>query len=988
MAKLISEQNQFNGGELSPRMYARTDLAPYANSLETMTNMKPVKHGPAIKRNGTKYVSHVKDSSKEVRLIRFQFAKDDGVIIEAGDGYFRFYASSGQVKDSSQNITGLTQANPGVVTITGHNYENGDQVYIESVVGMTEVNDSNIPYIVANKTANTFELTDIDGNNVNTTSFTAYSSGGTATRIHTLTTPWDDTEVQDLSYAQFGDLMYFAHPSYEPRVLTRTSNTSWRLRTLEADPPPTYEKGHYFASTTLTPAATTGTAVNFTASTAMFTDSMVGRQIVNEADGETGRAVITSKTSTTVVVCDIIEDFTDTNAIAGGDWLVDGSPICDLEWEGTALGETVDVTAKFRAGTYDDTVAITGITNANPAVVTTSAAHGFVDGDEVQIRAVQGMTEVNGNTYRINQLTSTTFELIDADSTNFLTYASGGTARLDWREDTLACFDTSQDAGKYIFINGGILKILATTSTSSARCQVVKSLDSDDRSGNWSLETETWDSTRGWPRAVGLYQERLIFGGTTAQPQTIWMSEIGIFNGFGTGTSDASAIEQILSSGQVNTINWIGSSRDVILGTSGGEITINGGTSGAAITPANVSAIPRTYHGSQRQQPVSVGDELLFLQASARKVRTFRYDFNIDNYRGEDLTTLAEHITAGGIKEIAHSQEPDNIIHCVTNNGDLLSCAYERFQEILGWSKYDFNGTVENVQTISEGEEDQVWVVIKRTINGNTRRYVEYFDSSDGSEDDHVFSDSTLTFSTGYAITNISLANPAVVTTSSAHGYSNGDKVIIKDLVDPDAADLDSTKTNISDLNGCTFTVANVTSTTFELSGKDTSGYNAYSSGGNVYLKGTSLTGLDHLEGETVQIKVDGAAHANKTVSSGAITLDEAAGEVTVGLAYTITLKTLRKEYNIGPGSMQGQRTRHIKPIVRVYNSTLPTLNGQDQPTVSGSQKMGKKTELYSGDLVYAPTGWDNKGQITLTDTSPFPLQIQGIFGTIEGGIR
>jgi hypothetical protein len=244
-----------------------------------------------------------------------------------------------------------------------------------------------------------------------------------------------------------------------------------------------------------------------------------------------------------------------------------------------------------------------------------------------------------------------------------------------------------------------------------------------------------------------------------------------------------------------------------------------------------------------------------------------------------------------------------------------------------------------------------------------------------------------LTISQNLAITNITVANPAVVT-SNSHGLSDGDKVIIKDLVDPAAVGLDSTKTNMTSLNNCTFTVANKTANTFELQSTDTSGYNSYGSGGNTWLKSSSISGLSPLEGKTVQVKGDGAAQANKTVSSGAITLDSPSGEVIIGLPYTTTVKTLRKHFDINLGSMQGQRVRHIKPILRVYNSAIPTVNGQVLPARSAADKMDKKVPLYSGDLSYGPTGWDDKGQLTIEVSSPFPLQLQGVFGTIEGGVK
>lgn len=990
MAKVLLSQNQFNAGVFSPRLHGRTDIDKYGAAVKTAENCYTTVQGPIIRRPGTQFVAYTKDSSATIRLAKFQFAKDDAYVMEVGNQYIRLYNNSGQVTETAQNITGISQANPGVITITGHGYSNGDEVYITGVAGMTEINDTNMPYEVANVTANTFTLKDYDDNAVNTTSFTAYSSGGTAAKIFEITTPWSNSEAADLTWAQFGDVIYFAHPDYEPRKLTRVSETNWTLNTLSAAPPPLYEKG-YAPSTTVTPAATTGTGVNFTTGVSgVFLTADIGRQIVNESSGETGRAIITSVTSSQVAVCDIVEDFTDTNAIASGDWKMDLSPICDLEWDGVAAGSIVNVRSRYLTGAKAPGTAITGITQANPGVVT-STAHGLSNGERVVLNDVIGMREVNGVTYRVAGATANTFQLQNTNTSAYTAYSSGGTVREVLEDDLIDAFQTS-DVGRYINVAGGVMKIITRNGPNDIDCEIVKSLSSDSRTGNWTMEDPTWTSARGYPRAVGIYQERLVFGGTSAQPQTIWMSETGIFDGFGTGAEASDAIDVTLGSAEVNQINWIAATRDLIIGTAGGEITVNGGTSGSAITPANVSQQPRTYHGSNRQHPSVVGNEVLFLQQSGRKIRTFRFDFDIDSYTGEDLTFFAENLTEGGLSELAYSQEPDSRVYAVTSAGDMVIGTYERAQSVIGWTKYTTDGDYENVQTISQGEQDQVYVVVERIINGNTRRFIEVFDDGDGLDDTDGFCDSYLTLSNKLTITNITAADPAVVT-SASHGLSNGDRVIIKDLVDPIASSLDSSKTNMSSLNNSTFTVANATTNTFELTNVDgtdfdTSAYNAYGSGGNVWLKTTTISGLDHLEGKTVQVKGDGARQPDKTVTSGSITATSAAGEFMIGLPYTTTITTLRKEFDIGMGSMQGQRMRPARPVARVYNSTLPTLNSEFLPSRNSADQMDRKVPLYTGDLEYGPLAWTNTGELTFAVTTPFPLVLIAIYGAWDGGVK
>lgn len=989
MGKQIINQTSFTSGELSPRLYSRSETAEYARGLETATNCLITSHGTVKRRNGSQFIAEVKDSSAGVRLVRFQFSQTLAYVLEFGNQYIRFFKDSGQVLESDLTITGITQANPGVVTSTAHGLSNGDHVYITGVVGMTEVNSSTVPYVVANKGTNDFELTTVAGANVNTSGYTAYSSGGVANRILEVVSPYTTAQLNQLQYSQSGSTIYIVHPDVAPRKLTRTSNLVWSLDTIDFLPPPTYESGYLNIGTTVTPGATTGVGINFTAGSATFLEGDVGRQIINLSSGETGRASIVSVTSTTVAVCDIVEAFTDTNAIADGDWSIDLSPVVDLETDSIQAGAIANIRSEYPSGTLGSRFTITGITAANPGVVTTSAAHGYANGDRVQINDVVGMTQVNGNVYTVKGQTSTTFQLADDNNANvdtsaYTTYSSGGIVRKRLTGLAADAF-RSADVGKYILMNGGVAQIVTVNGADDIDCEILKSFNSATTTGAWTLEVATWDGTRGYPRAVGQYEQRLVFGGTTAQPQNVWMSEVGIFDGFGVGPDDEDAIDIELVSNEVNEINWISPGRDLVLGTSGGELTISGGA--AALTPSNAQQQPRTSHGSDTQQVARIGEEILFIQNSSRKIRTFRYDFGIDGYTGEDLTYLAEHITEGGLEQVIYAQEPDRVVYAVTTNGDLITGTYDRSKKIIAWSRFETDGSYEEVQTIGKSEEDQVWVVVKRKVNGSDKRFVELFVPGDGSDDLHSFQDSFLTLSSNLAITNITAANPAVVT-SASHGLSNGDRVIIKDLVDPAAADLTASATNMSSLNDCTFTVANVAANTFELSGLDTSAYNAYGSGGNAWKKVTAISGLNHLEGKTVTIRADGAKLPNETVSSGALTLDEAAGEVVIGLPYTTTIKTLGHEFDSGIGSMQGQRVRWSRPLIRVIKSTRPLVNGEFLPNRTAANSMNKKVPLYSGFLEYGSLKWDNSSALTITLTDPLPLEISGVTGTIDSGIK
>ncbi len=261
MAKVSSIQNNFNGGEMSPLLYGRPDIDRYKTGLQTCLNFVPLVQGPVERRPGTVFVKEVKTSSLATRVVRFEFSTTQAYIIEFGNLYCRFYKDNGAILSSTSTISGATAANPVVVTDTGHSYSNGDEVFITGVVGMTELNDKY--YLVADKTTNTYELQDIDGTDINGSSFTAYSSAGTAAQTIELTTTYTTADLFELKFTQSADILYVVHKGYTPRKISRTSDTAWTITDL------TFQDGPFFntntTTTTLGLSATTG-SVTVTAS--------------------------------------------------------------------------------------------------------------------------------------------------------------------------------------------------------------------------------------------------------------------------------------------------------------------------------------------------------------------------------------------------------------------------------------------------------------------------------------------------------------------------------------------------------------------------------------------------------------------------------------------------------------------------------------------------------------------------------------------------
>lgn len=527
------------------------------------------------------------------------------------------------------------------------------------------------------------------------------------------------------------------------------------------------------------------------------------------------------------------------------------------------------------------------------------------------------------------------------------------------------------DVGKYIVMNGGVIQINKYVSASEVTGEVQKSLNSLDETAIWTLEEEIFSSANGYPEFVTFHQQRLVLASSSSNPNTLWLSESGDLQSFGVGPDDEDSISVDLSTTNSTSISWVLSSRDLLIGTLGGESAISGTASGSAITPSNIFQTQRTSYGSAKHQPELVAGEVIFKQIAGRKLRSIQYDFSSDGYLGNDLTLLAEDISEGKIDRIIYVENPDPLIIATDEAGDLLVCAYDKSQQVVGWSKWSTNGTVEDVQTITTSSTDEVWAVVSRTINGTAEKYIERLYSGDSTSLVAGFSDSFFSDDSPVTVSGITQANPGVVT-ATGHGFSDGDRVKLFEVG------------GMTEVIGKTYVVANKTTNTFELTllngtNVDTSGFTAYTSGGKVYKLFNSVSGLDHLEGEEVIVITDGASHPAKTVSSGSITLDNYYYNVVVGLSYETKLVTVSIDSN---GVGQGQRQKKQQAILRVDRSVIPTLNGSFKPRRNTNDVMDARPVLTTGDLVYHLSGWDRSGKLTITTSEGLPLTLLAIYGS------
>jgi len=923
----------FSRGELSPSLHGRVDTAAYHTGLATARNVFIHAAGGVSNRPGLKFIGPVGDHSNVVRLIPFKFKTTDTYILEFGHLYMRVVREDAHVLEAAKTITGATAANPVVITATSHGYSDGDEVTITSVVGMTEIN--NRRFIVANKTANTFELTSqAAGANIDGSAFTAYSSGGSSFKVFELTTTYDTADLRNIKFTQSADVMTLAHPDYDVRELTRTGHASWTLTAIS------------FAPGQDDPTAITATQ-----------------------DGATGST--SYKYKVTAINGDDLEE-----SLAG-----------------------LNTTAKT----------ITGATAANPVVIT-SASHGFANGDEVEINSIVGMTEINNRRFTVANQATNTFELEGEDGSSHTAYSSAGTANLTHFEvtdgnATLSTTDhidiswtAATDAQRYAVyrFDNGLYGLLGETETTA----FVDDGITPDFDFSPPRPREPFLTTDNKPGAVSYYQQRHVYGGTNNQPDTSWFSQTGSFKNLSVSTPGQAddSITATLSSLEVNEIRHYIPQGSLIVLTSGEEWVIDSGEN-VGFEAATIFQNPQTRWGAGHQTPVTLGRTILFVQDDDRTLRSLGFSLDVDGYSGSDMTVLASHLfETYTIQDLARAKGEEPLVAAVRTDGQVGVLTFQEEQEVVAWTHWDTpNGKFESVASIrpTSTEKDEIfYFVVERIIDGNTVKYIERVHSRRFSDiRDAFFVDSGASLDSPITITGSTAANPVVITAAS-HGFSNGDKVDINGIVWVANTDAIGNETQPDQLNNRRFTVRNKATNTFELEDDegdavDGSAFNAYVESGEVRATFTTLTGLHHLEGQTVVALSDGNVVSSLTVSSGSITLPRAASRVHAGLKFIADVETLNIEDKAPLRTVQGA-LKHIPEVTIRFDKTRglwvgPNSDFLDEMKQREDEDYGDPTSLLTGDKsITIPSEWEVDGRVFMRQLDPLPFSILAVAPELE----
>ena len=505
------------------------------------------------------------------------------------------------------------------------------------------------------------------------------------------------------------------------------------------------------------------------------------------------------------------------------------------------------------------------------------------------------------------------------------------------------------------------------------------------------IDNDPFSGANNHPAAVSYFEQRRCFAGTDNQRQNLWMTRSGTESNlsYRIPSNDDDGISFRVAAREANTIRHIVPLADLMLLTSSAEWRVTS-INTDKITPTSVSVKPQSYIGANNVQPVIVNNNIIYAASRGGHLRELAYSNDAGGYLTGDLSLRAPHLFNGKeVVDICYAKAPYPIVWSVSSDGKLIGLTYVPEQRVGAFHKHTTatlagQSSFESSIVVTENDEDALYAIVQREINGSEVRYIERLQDRAFSElADAYFVDCGATYDDPKAITAITKANPGVVT-AAGHGYSNGDLVDLDDIL------------GMTELNGVRVKVSNKTTNTFELQDEDgadidTSSYTTYKSGGKARKTVTTLSsGLDHLEGETVNILTDGGVHTQETVTGGAVSLNAPASRVQIGLPITADIRTLPLAFQ-AEALGQGREKNVNKAWIRVNQSSGifagPDFDKLTEYKQRSNEVYGAPPALVSdeAEIVLKPS-WNSSGRVAIRQTDPLPLTITSMTIEVEIG--
>lgn len=939
---LYQLKSSFAGGELSPSMYGRTDIAKYDSGAAVLRNFFVLRYGGAANRPGFKFIAQTYNNKKAV-LIPFMYSTDQNYIVEITAGRCQFYTDGGIVVKEDGTPYSIENF------FADKDLEDAAKIkYTQSADVLFIVHPAHAPMTLTRYGSLDwrFEAMDITGGPFDASNF---NSAYIVTKTQQWTTPGTYTVhipagIDSIEYkiaGAGGGGGGGNHMSHGPYLyggnggsgelltgkMTVTSNSDYQVIVgaggaggVGVKYSDSQTSGKSGGNSSFGNISARGGGGGYRATTPSYSSSEgewiggsdgangtsygaggAGGNGTNWGGGTAGSGgngwveILYSASigdNTTVKASDVYGDIT----------LTASDDIFAKSDEGSLFSLTHFLETDYKKGTPSSTggnLQVSVLPKSNVYV----ESFGFWDGnfslekyDPVSLQWVNVRTQSGNRSQNYSLTEENTSESIASyrvTSTEFNTDVWSGE-----NEKQRGYITIQSIGGDYT----GYVLITEYVSPTVVKGTVKKQLASTNETRDFAFAA--WNGEKGYPSATGFYEDRLVFAGSKGFPQTFWTSKTGDYYNFGTSipSADDDGITATLNGGQMNGIKAIIAFGEMLLLTAGGEFKVSGG--GKAITGSNVLSQPQEYRGVSDVNPVTIGSRIIYVQHQGNIIRDLAYSYDVDKYTGDDLNLLASHLFEGHkIISMAYQQIPNSIVWCVRDDGLLLGLTYIKEQDIYAWHQHTTaGGKFVSVCNIGGSTEDKLYAVIER----GGQYYVEIMESRDKSTnvEDQFFVDSGITYE-----------------------------------------------------------------------GEPTD----------------EISGLEHLEGYTVAILADGNVLPQQTVENGKVLLGNEYKKVHVGLPIDAEIKTLPIDFTAQDGTYLSRKKR-IATVTLLLKDSRGGLFGMKENELDefkwrSNEAYGEPISLQTGKfkVTIKSATYDETQQIIIKQPDPLPMTVLSLIPEIEG---
>jgi len=878
----------FNRGLVSPLALARTDIERVGLSAETCTNWMPRNLGSMMLRSGTKYIGATRNNNA-AEFIPFVFSTSDIANIEITDLYMRVWVSDALVTRASVSTTISEPAFSAQGDWTDDDEVGGAGVVAGGVLALTGNGTAAAKWYqdvtIAAGDQNVEHALDI-----NVTFGPATLRIGTAQGLDDLfSETYLGTGIHSIAVTPTGANMFIEFSSrnkYGAQITSCDIASSGVMEVVAPWAGADLEKIRYDQSGDIVYVACDGY-----------------RQYSIERRSTTSWSVVeyTPKDGPFRSINDGPITLA-SSQLTGGATLTASQPLftsgnANSLYRLTSSGQIVTASV-VAENNFTDAIRVTGVTTSRIFTVTRS---GRVDSS---ITLQRSLTSDSGPWEDVATYTTNATVAYDDTLDNQIAWYRIGIKTGDYGTDTVV-LTLDYPVGS---VDGVFIATSFSTST-LLNGKIITAMGSTDATADWY--EGSWSTRRGFPTSVAIAEGRL---GWSGEDKT-WLSASDAFETFtDLFAGDGEAIERTIGAGPVSKINWMVAVRKLLLGADGAEFSMRSSSDDEPLTPSNAHIKSFSTQGSATVRAAKLDSTAIFIQRGGSRVMEAAFGETYD-YQTSDLTTFYPEAGDSPIVQIAIQRQPDTRIHCVRSDGDVSILLHDKAENVSCWVKYSSGGTVEDVVVLPGADgtgEDAVYYVIKRTVDGNTVRYLEKW----------------------------SLESQCQGGTTSRQ--------------------LDAHITVTS--NGS-----------------------------------ATISGLTHLEGETVAVWGDGVNLGTYTVSGGSITASSSVTDGCIGLAYTAQWKSTKLTYAVAQGTALIQKKNLTTLGVIMKNTHYQGLEyGPDFTNMDNLPKMKDGVEIaantvhttFDEESFSFPGNWDTDSRLCLQATSPNPVTLLAAILGVEGHAR